>query len=175
MPVELKFKSQTKSQAMRKKHHLECVICGDNFGSFYDELLKSFPNFHSKEHKPDKDCYDQYYSILFRIYQYLMEHETSVSIKQFMDEFDWCFVIHQKKLLLMWSMVNGFLQVDDFKRLVVPEVVVSGMELLEDQLAMPHYLDMYLRRFKDQLPGVEPDKMPFQAEDAGKNRRPLSA
>lgn len=172
MAVEQKM--QNKASIKRKKHHLECVICGDNFGSLYDEQLKSFPHFHSKEHRPEKDCYDQYYSILFRIYQYLMDHETSVTISKFMEEFDWCFVIHQKKMLMMWSFANGYLQVDDFKRIVIPDVVESGMEMLEDQMAMPHYLDKYLRRFNDQLPPVEPGKMPFQADDAGK-RRPTTS
>ncbi len=169
MPINPK--ALPKSHA-RKKLHLECVICGDNFGALYDEELKAFPNFHTQEYKPDKECYDKFYGILFSIYQYLYEQEQSVSINKFMEDFEWPYEIHQKKLMLIWCLVNGFLQVDDFKRLVLPASVENSFELLEVQMSNPGYLDKFIRKQKGEMKGVDPDQMPFKADNTSKSKRP---
>ncbi len=150
------------------RHHVQCVVCGNNFGSEYDAELKAYPIYHPPTMRKHELCEFRFYKTLLRLHRYLADSEHSVPAVQLMDDFEWQDDILMKKEMISWCLVKGFLTVDTFKRLEVPLSIRTELkdflELLEED-EIDHNIEnykRYLRRVIPDLRAVSPDQMPFK-------------
>ncbi len=155
----------------KSTHHLKCVVCNKGFSSQYDEKSKTFPVFHTKSENPDMECEDTFYKVLMGIYNHLLKSEYSVPANSIVQDVRALDKILQKKDMLAWSLSMGYLMVDGFGRIDIPEVIMDELEGVFSEEAM-HNLDerpgavewikAKLSHLKDQLHSVSPDQMPFK-------------
>ena len=155
----------------KSTHHLKCVVCNKGFSSHYDEKSKTFPIFHTKHDNPGMECEDVFYKVLMGIYNHLLKSEYSLPANKIVQDVKALDRIVQKKDMLAWSLSMGYLIVDGFGRIDIPEVIMNelqgvfseeAMHNLDERPGAVEWIKAKLSNLKDELHPVSPDKMPFK-------------
>ncbi len=156
------------------KYHLQCVVCGSNFGSKYDPEIKAYPIYHPPTMKNREYCEENFYKTLLRIYLFLLEFEHTVPVTQLIEEFDWQNDVIMQKDMISWCLVKGFLSVDGLKRIEIPSPIqkhFKGLfEILDlnDTETIPECVNKFskeLKKIYEELTPIDMDKMPFKQSE----------
>ena len=104
--------------------HLNCAVCGVGFNAQYEESLRSYPIYHSRnEGKKTFQCEAIFYESLIRTYAYLHKIEASVPIQELVRIPVLQENISMRKEMLSWCLSRGYLGLDKLKRIVIPPPV----------------------------------------------------
>lgn len=153
------------------KHH-RCVVCGRIFGAQYDGFLKTFPVYHpNTTHKHVPICENDFFKELIRLYRYIHESGESKTVREMLEDFPWNTHIAMRKEMLEWCMRQGYFQLNNMKRLLVPPAIEdAGKDLFaqlhsEDPEIMQRAIELVkaaLRCFNADLQKREDNELPIE-------------